>query len=555
MRRLIPSILKSRPVDVLAVEWDTLQSHAAVYRLDARGVVTLAGQATSAATDLKSAVADLSRQLRGQLGRLPSEAILLSSHVQSTVLRLPVNPRKPLPLRNMLELIHWEIEPYMAQHRARRIGAILVGRGHLRPADLERLLAQLGPAETDRERDLPSRRFGELAIEAGLVTPDQLNECLALQRASQDFAGPAACGWTPLEDGPSDNNNWRWLACGVPHSYRRHGVEVFRTQGLRLRALYPLVGCARASLNGQMRQRGILLECNSGFLNCTSFADGRVDSCRTLFTHEPGNPLQACLDMIDGHAERVWLAGRWPDLTGAARELQTRLGRPCTPVTLATGASPEAGPRETAAMIGLQGAATDFLSPRRTARVRVASVPDADPVSPLHQRRSVQVLAASAALTAALVAAAIHLHGGRMIAQEALAEHRALLAAQGEVAALEGSLKNLKAEIVFFRDTLPARQTLIPDLLSALEAGCPPEVTVRGLEETTKGEIVLAGWGLSPQHIQAFRIRLQDRLPTLTVTDGGRPIREEPARRGLAGYTFELRMTARKTGAATGGRP
>ncbi len=531
-------------------ESNELALRATLCQMDSRGRCGVLSYCESNAADLASALTGLDRQLQAKGRPLPSQAILLSPQVQTTVLHLPVDPRSPLSLGNMQELVKWELEPYLSQNRTRRIGAILVGRGYLGHADLAQLLKE--PEHPIRQAATGGpQRLGELAIQSGLVTQPQLDECLALQRSAHDFAGEAACGWTPLDDRPHDGK-WRWLACGVARSYRQHAVDVFKDRGLRLLAMYPLVGCAGASLNAGPGSDYALFEYNSGYLSYSRFAGKRLVNSRSLFTHEAGNPIRSCADFFEDEAEQVWLAGRWPDIHSAAGELQARLGRPCKTIPIEADVPP-ANVTEASSVAGMEGAARHFLAPAATGCV--VSVRGSDPRTPLWSNRWAQRALLAALATAMLAGATAYLQSQEHAAARQLQARRTLAAKQGEADVLRRRLGELDKSAEFMQKSLPQRQRLIPDLLTALEASCPQEVTIRRLAENAKGEIVLTGWGSSAQEIQAFKIDLQSRLAGLAVTEGMQPVRQERGWRSLPGYVFELRLVWRATGGEAKGRP
>jgi len=530
------AILGGKPADLLAVEWDGLGARAVVCRRCNDELPAANACVASRATDLAVALADLKRQLSAAGTAVPTQAVLLSPLVQTTVLRLPVDPRKPLPRRNMQELIRWELEPYLAQHRARRIGTILVGRGYLNHADLERLLrqAEWSPREAANLAG-PARRLGELAVDAGLVTRSQVDECLALQRSPPDFAGEAACGWIPLGAGPpDDNSNWLYLACGTPHSFRRAAVEAFRGCGLHLRALYPLVGCARATLNGETGPSAAVFEYHGGYLNYTRLTNRSVASCRTVFTHDAGNPMKACLELVDGEADRVWLAGSWPDLDAAAGELRSHLRRP---VEAVPAAEAHAGPAGSVA--GLRGAAAHYLA----AVTDLVCVPAGDPAPPPWARLPVITAIGATAAAIVLLALAFSWRQHRVAAERELTLRHDIASRQALVTSMQTSVHELRTSLERLRHTIPARQRLIPDLFDALEESCPPGVTVRQIRETVSRAFVLTGSGLTAQEVQQFMIALQQRLPAMTVTDAGQSIRLENRWQNTAGYAFEWRLT------------
>lgn len=547
------NLFRGRSREVFVVAWDGLRPRGAVFRLES-GELTLTGRAVSTATDPAAAVADLSRQLRPHQGRLPAQAVMLTSHVQTAVLKLPINPAKSLPPAEMGRLFRWEMAPCMARHRAQRIGAIMVGRGYLSRRDLQGLLDRLQDAEQSAGGGKrPHRRLGEMAVESGLVTEDQLEECLALQHPGEEQdGGGIACGWLSLDSQPCDNGrNWRWLGSGMQESYRREAVLSLRRCGFKLRAIYPLAGCAAGAPAERSGSGETLLEYANGYINATSFAEGRIDDCRTTYSHDVGNPISSCIEMIDGRSERIRLIGRWPDERQAVHELEMNVGRPCSYILPAIKAE-GLGAEDIADMAGMAGAAQDFLV--ADAGVQLAKVFAADPAVPLHKRGAMRMVAASVAVTAALVGLGADLQNRAAASDEMIGRQQELMGLRSRVSSLQTSAGKIEREIEFFTDVLPARQRLIGDLLAALERSCLDEITLQSLAETPQDEIILRGWGLSPQHIQAFRLALQENLPRTKVADGARPIQKRTMHGLPPGYTFELRLQSPPRTAVTGGR-
>jgi hypothetical protein len=522
--------------EILVAESDALLSRAALCRLDEAGCAKILDHWESHTVDWDSALAEMKSRWKSQGRRTPSQAILLSPEAQTAILHLPVDPRRPLAFHDMQELVKWELEPYLPQNNEHRIGAILAGRGYLDRADLRRLLDERPPAH--QAADPAPLRLGERAVRAGLVTEAQRDECLALQHSAPEVRGELVCGWTPLDGGETDGM-WRWLACGVGGEHRRRVVEAFRRHGLRLRAIYPLVGCAAAALNGHLGHADAVFEYNAGFLSYARFDEKKIVAHLSLFTHEVGNPLHSCAETFENDAKQVWLAGRWPNLSAAAEELQVRLDRPCRAVSVPPDAVPATLP-EASAVCGVRGAARHFLD--RSARAAAVCVRARDPRKPLWSNRRVRSVCLSALLTAALVALTFHFQMRQRAAEEQLRSQRAISARREQLRTLRRQWSDVNASVEFLRTTLPNRQQLISDLLGALESACPEEITIHRLAETPAGEVLLSGWGLSAQGVQAFKIELQSRLPDFVVSDGAQPIRSKRGWRSLDGYAFELRL-------------
>lgn len=537
------SSTKLRPGSILVVETDELTLRAAVCQGGPEGRLRVDAWGLSRQAELSAGLAEAVKQLRSAGHRLPRSAVLLSPQVQSAILHLPVNPSTNLPFAQMQEMVRWELEPYLSQSRARRIGAILVARGYLRWLDLETLLSHLDELG---EPDGTPRRLGELAVQFGMITPAQLDECLAIQRDRAELAdGQVVCGWTPLNATGRDGQ-WDWLVCGLPGGYRRQAVAAFRSAGLNLRAIYPLVGCAAAAMNGQLDRGGAVLECHHGYLGYTRFADRCPAAVRVVLSHEPGNPVHAAANAIEPEAETVWLAGRWPDPNSAAEDIAAAIGRSCQMAT------PQADLPDDIAqpgdLVGLAGAARHYLS-ADTGIATLACVPAKDPRPSLLANRRLWAAVGSLALTALLVVGALHFRHQASADAETAEVGRAVETRQAELNALRAQCAGMDRSIDFAGRVLPERGRLMGELLTALESACPDGVIIRRLTENAASEIVLSGWGASAQEIQQFKIAIQRQLPRLEVRDGNQPIRQADRARQVSevsfAFSFELKLVAR----------
>ncbi len=538
---------------VLVLESDDLALRGAVIRGVSAGRFSVAAHAESSALGLGSALGEVLRELRAAGVEVPARTIMLSSQVHAMVLDLPVAPERPLPWKQMHEMLRWELEPYMTRSRARRIGAILVGRGFMSATDLERLVREMegrqpgggsgaGAGGNGRIGDIRPRRFGELAVEAGYVTREQLDECLNFQQSLPSFEGAPVCGWTPLES-PPQNGRWKWLVAGVAEDCRRHMAGTLDRHGLKLAALYPLVGCSAACLDGAAAGRsGAVFEYHGGFLGCVHLsADGRVTESRSAFSHAPGVPADECAGLCDPDAARVWLAGRWPDLEAATAMLSSCLGRSCAvlPVDVEL---PPGSEHPAAAFAAAGGAAAHFLG--REGSRRVAGVPAVDPRPPLVRSVPFWLATASALAAGLLVVAGVGSRMGRLGRDAVIRAGDEAAALRNQVSALEAELGRERTCVEFLERTLPARQALVPSLLQSLEAGWSDEVVIRRIDERPDGRIEIGAWGLTPEGIQAFRIELQRHLRGWRLVDAGKPVRKESGWGNLPGYGFEVTLVA-----------
>ncbi|MCX7804148.1 MAG: hypothetical protein N3A38_03055 [Planctomycetota bacterium] len=466
------SVFRPGDGEILGVAWDGRIVSAAILRAAADGGVAASVCMEEAAPDLPSGLAAVSRAVRAGGARMPARALLLCPEVHVAVLRLPVDPGRPLPPRQMRELLKWELEPYIA--------------------------------------------------------------------AGGDRGGRVACGWAAMDEKPSDGK-WRWVAAGISEAHRRRFTESFAAIGIRLLALYPLVGCACACLNGSAGASCAVFEYRGDRLCYARFSGDRIASLRWVAVgRAPDDPVRSCLDLFEPEAERVWLAGRWPDAGAVARALEAELGRPCSPFP-GSGRLMSGGATATGGTYDLMGAAAHLLG--RSARGNIAFVPARDPEPPVWKSVPFLIGAAATVLAAVTAATAVRLDRKADSMAEVIAANGLLRGRNAEIGRLDAKIAEIERCISSLRTALPRRQQTAPILLRTLRDCCPEEIIIKRLAWTESGGIAIHGWGLTARAVQAFKIELQDRLPGLILDDARQPVRKECGWAGLEGYSFEIRLT------------
>lgn len=502
---------------VLAILADGIGYHGALVAVDGADPRVLADAGT-AATHLAAAIADLARRLPGPAGPAPTRAVLLSWQVHAAVLALPVDPRRPLPAEQMRELVRWELETYAASARARRLGAILVGRGHLSAIDRDRLLAAL---ESPLVGASAPRRLGEAAMAEGLITAPQLAECLALQQDMPDPEAVLACGWRALR-GHARDGRWRWLAAGTPEPLRSAAMAACTAAGLRLLALLPATGCARPAGSGIQT----VLDHQRGLLCRVRWEDGEPVDLRQSVLPGTGDPLAVALSLIDAEAERVWLVGAWED---QARAGLTASDRPAEPMP--------AGP-----LAGMAWAAWAALDPG----VPVAQVPARDPRQRWWSRPARLATAACLVVALAALGLAVHLHLRTRALATALGEDRARLAGARSAEARQAELEQAERQMDQIERGLPLRQRAAGEAIAALAGICPPEVQLDRIRVTDLDGLEVVGWGASVAAAQSFRNAVQERFPGLHLVDPVLSARRDTGAGSQPRYAFQLRLEARR---------
>lgn len=529
-------LLTIRPKAVLVVEADDLATRACVCARGTDGQVRVKALAETKLLDLAEALAELIPALKSCGARIPSHAVLLSPHVRTVSLELPVDPAKPLPQRQFRELLRWEVDPYVSQHRARRIGTILVGRGYLRAADLDRLLREQASAAGRK-----LRRFGDCAVEAGLITEEQLEECLALQQTEAPGEGEVAYGWT-AQDSTARNGNWPWAVAAMNGTLRQKVDVAFARRGLRLRAAYPLVGCACASLNGEKEGSCAVFEYQAGHIGYTRCDSKRVVSRRSAFARDVGNPIDACADLFEQDARQVWLAGRWPDMDGALRDLEMCLERPCERLAHVSGREPSSSP-EGPEMAGALGAANHMLG--RAESHWAVAVPGRDPALPIWRDRWALAFVVAAILSVAMARTGLYFKRSAEDTARVVEAGQGLAQRESERSRLDARNADLEKQIRFLRHTLPANRRQAAELLDILTECRSEEIILQHIDFAAGETVEIKGWGLTPHGIQAFKIDLQEKLSHLALVGEAKPIRGEKGWESLDGYAFEIRLEAR----------
>jgi hypothetical protein len=490
---------------ILVVESDGLAVRAADVAARSRGRVRVRGPWESTQPQFDAALDGALARMHSDGVRPATDAVLVVPQLRAMVLPLPVDPAKRLPWAQMQELLRWELEPYLAEARVLRIGAILAARGYVSPDELAPVAASLPAAGTPDARSARPRRFGEVAIDAGLISPEQLDEALAIQDTLQEGEGELVCGWTPLATQPT-GGNWDWLVCGIARSLRDRYTRTFRDRGLRLQSLYPLAGCAPAALAATNGSAQGVLEYQPGVLSHTRVEAGRIAAARTRYVTDPDRVSDDAVELAGDDDAPVALAGPWPEPARTADTLEAALARPCEPARIA---ATDVG-EDAHSLAGFVGAARHWLGlVRSTNGVRVQA---RDPRQPITQHPAFWP-----AMAACLVALAWA--GGELAIARRLdsLRSRSGFAQQFKVEretldALDDRWTELHHRRAFLADDLARREAFVPRLLDALRGAVSDAVALSRLYEDERGVIHVHGEGASERAIQVFSLRIAEAM-------------------------------------------
>lgn len=506
---------------LLVCETDGFNLHAAIVVREGKKGFKLLHSVESQAREAGDAVAEVLAKLRAHGWAGGGKAILLTPGVLPGMPELPVSPTKPRPPEQMQALVRWEVENLLMEYTALwSVGRLLVGSGYLSEAQAREIIAlqqqrrrNSGAAlELGGAQQQPSfKPFGDLAMEYGYITQAQLEDCLKRQEWFRVDGEEIACGWSPQADkrDKTAHETWPWLASGVSRKLLDHWVESFAVGGVKLDALYPLVGCAAAALP-PTEEPSLVIEVHAGLLVGMKVENGRL---QTLHLHQPalpGRDLDASLEiyhlLVPPDIKSLWLAGSSTDLPEMAESLSAIVG---WQVGLLS-PNAESGMRLSP---GMAGAARHALGLKGGALC--CEIPVGGPRVPIWKKPEFRAAAMGVILLVVLAAVETSLqvrHGLAVAEKEkvdvqvavtdkALARIKVLQAtvdeAKKKAKVVQDEIAKVDARMHFFGATLDERASLVLALLDELKRGVTDEVVVDKIEESPKSGFRITAWAMT----------------------------------------------------------
>jgi len=454
----------SRRQRLLVVETDGFGLRAAVLVAE-RKTISFEKVAATHESDPDVALSEVISAFRADSGVLPVDAILLTATAVPALLGLPVPPTRPRPPKQMQEMVRWEMESFFVQRvGVWKLGAVFVRRGYLRPDQVEMAIQTITPRSSQNVvgalDNTSPQRLGDGAVARGWVTPEQLEECLAIQRRLRAADDEIVCGWSPqsVELPPDGSANAArkssWLVCGMGKRDRLQWDARFKQQGLVLQGIYPLVGCAAAALNGAVSSSGMVTETRGGMMGCVRLQKGRLLSLQVLYTD---TPAQERPRSVAGE-EALYLAEEEAD---PSRPRPKQEAQPIA-VSIESSRLPEGV--HASMLAGMLGAARHRWG--MTGGERAPSLPARDPGPPLW--RQPQVWWTGVGLATLLVIAGTE--GGMALRRQALRRHHAdLLQTIAEREKTDRAILELQNEMTQLRTQLDERQGTLQSLLKRKE--------------------------------------------------------------------------------------
>ena len=552
---------------VLVCEADHLGLRAAVINRHGDDV-SIAYEASSAQQDFHAAVAEVATHVReqGWQGKL---AVLLTPAVLLAMLDLPIPQKNKLAPAQLAESINWELEPLIAQHLSTlALGRALVTLGYMTAEQVEDVISQqsvsnhthtISPTET-----FTYKRFGEVAVELGYITPLQLQKCLDGQGWFQSSGDEVKCGWTAQgakvadENSTSNETQYQWLAAAVNQSLLRQWQAAFFAQGIKLEYLYPLTGCATSTLD--IAQKGgkhqLLLEAYDSSIASVHIAGNQI---RNL--HVQANTLQDTLSNLtetyhlleSAEFEAIWFVDSVTKNEVEASKLASSLGH-ISQWPVKTLPRPSYG-----VSLGMLGAARHVMN--LSGAHSVTGVPVSNPQPGVLQRLEVRAVLAGLALLLTIGTAELVLQvrqslitsENERVSKELKVIDDAIAHVQTKVDAvkkLKDSIKDLQTEkketnsaVNLLSVDLPKRNQIVISLLSELNRSVSDDIVINRIAEDSINGFAINAWSLNEKSAQEFVKTFQVavyplgyKLKDITVTG-------QTGRLGLLGYAVNFNAT------------
>lgn len=549
---------------VLVCETDGFSLCGAVFVRDGEGVKP-EYVAQSEALEYRQAVDEVVAEVRRR-GWQGKRAVLLTPAVFSALVELPVSPRKPRTGPQMQELVRWELEPLLMQHAVGlAIGQVMLRRGYLDAGQITEIMdRQQGKLPKGSLGDghgavYSFKRFGELAVEMGHASREQVDECLMRQSWLKAESEDTTCGWTPQQPrqaddaaGDEDDGIYPWLASGANAGMLRQWGQAFAACKVQLDDVYPLVGAAAELL--EQDDGALLLAPLPQGVTGMRIVQGALATLRQQPRAPAATALETCLesyhDLIGPEIRAVWLTTREDGARGLVDELAALTGREVQLL-----AAPDA--QVSADMAGAALLVLVNEPPRFVAPVSVRG-----PQPPLWQRVEARAVAAAVLLLLVLVTLEITLqvrqHMARAefnradvakkqfddVVKAAQAKVDAVNKLKAEIAEKQTELNDKTARFDFFAIELPERSKLVQTLLADLSSTVTEDVVIDVLEETPNLGYRVAGWALSETAAQQFIQTFQSTVAALELDVADPLVRAQTGRLGLPGYGFYFRLVS-----------
>lgn len=551
----------NRANDLLVCEVDALGMRGSVF-IKQGSAINLTLEAHADAQDLSGGVTELVQQLRKQ-GWGGKHAILLNPAVVQQLIELPIPPKNKLAPQQIAESVRWELEPFVTQQtRNLSIGQILLINRHIKAENIEEIIHQQEIANNSKTREVTYKRFGELAVELGYATKNNVDAALSKQSWFMAKGDEIHCGWAVQSTAPNPETQlFSWLAVGMNKQLLRQWQAAFSAQGVKLESAYPLVGNAIANLVSVNKKvnsvfNELAFELHETQLVLAHLQNGLLKSLQSKSIPQ----MQALSVMSDVfHAvgienlDRVTLVDAVShskaETNQLVDDLQHVIGLPITAIGR-LGHSTNQGPK---------AAAADYFGQK--SKLPLATVPVGEPLAPLMQRPAVRagvggliILGLVGAAEATLQVRHFMIESEKEVVDKDLTEIKQAIARlqakvdevkklKDDIKDKQDEIKELNRSVKLISVDLPKRNQTLNNFLAELNRTVNEDVVIDRINEDTIYGFSISAWAINEksaqEFIKNFQIAIHDlgyKLKDITVT-------EQTGRLGLLGSAINFNAT------------
>jgi hypothetical protein len=532
--------------------------------------LAVAFEAQSENPDFSAAVAEVVAHVRAQ-GWGGKNAALLSPAVMMALLELPIAAKNKLAPKQLADQIQYELEPLINQHLGSlTIGRLLVMQGLLTDEQVEDILshqADLNNAQGSNYTSVQSvyKRFGEVADSLGYISLARIKSYLDRQTCFKTSGDDIQCGWSAQGLAVGDDvprNMHHWLASAINKSLLRQWQAAFTAHGIKLGAIYPLVGSATSMVNAATKgnPHQLLIEVTQSSVVGVHLVGEQVHGLHVL-----PNSAQSTLNNIaeafhvleQDELAHIVLADSTSTNETAATQLSSSVEHVLNkPVQLLQSDVLKDARQVT---LGMLGVARHVMRMKGAGLVTGVSVEEPQP--PLMQHMGVRAVLGGFALLLAIGLAegllkvreyfiesenekiSVELKKIESVAATIQAKVDEVNKLKDKVKTLKEEKKTVQATVDLLAVNLPKRSETVITLLTELSKSVTDDVVVNKISEDPNKGFTLNAWAINEKSAQQFVKTFQMAVHPLGFKLRDITVAQATGRLGLIGYNVDFSAT------------
>ncbi len=555
----------SGPEDVLVVKAEFNELQGIVVNKKGEKLV-IGYEAKSKLFDLNLALTEVIEKVR-KAGWKGQYAIMVNPAVCMTVLDLNIPVKNKLQTQQIAETMQWEVEPVYNQHKSLLvIGHLLQLADHLNVEQIEVVVKQQNELINSKNSAVDYKRFGEIALQAGFINKQQLDDALTRQQWFVNESDVLKCGWHGLEGAQTEEaSDYKWAVAAVNQDILRTWQAAFSKHEIKLEAMFPIAGGGKLPvIDGTVGKKEpvikdseeVLLELHNGVMAASLLsadvpmqiqsmpcADEVVLANVTELITSLGVKEEALISLVDCMSRNDQQSEQ------LVADVKAILGRPIEKVTIPAG------------KIGLpvRNAVRKFFNVTEASYVEGVSTYEALP--PVMQRFPVRAVLTGLSVVGLIVLSEVGVFASALwsktqtaaisedvnrIRDEVKRINKKINTVQklnAEIKEKQTKKNNAVTMISLLTKELPERNQGLSQLMDRLQESITEDVVVNSIREDTLLGFDFNAWALSDQAAQSFIKSFQLAIHPLNYRVKNLTVQEGTGRLGLIGYSVNFSIT------------